>query len=128
MFLGIRHPRSTRLNLADLSDAPAHEITSPALSNQGAGPMEPGCGPSKVAGRSVGDPEEPLPTLRPATSPTTQTWSDREFRLTRAKRFGVDIASGAQLNDDADGIDRNPRQCPTDVFWLRPPSTVTQNH
>src|SRR6185295_1622025 len=30
---------------------------------------ETGCGPSKVAGRSVGDPEEPLPTLRPATSP-----------------------------------------------------------
>ena len=43
-FLGIRHPRSTRLNLADLSDAPAHEITSPALSNQGAGPMKPTVG------------------------------------------------------------------------------------
>jgi hypothetical protein len=34
MFLGIHHPRSTTLNLADLQDAPAHEITSPALSNQ----------------------------------------------------------------------------------------------
>ena len=29
---------------------------------------ETGCGPRKVAGRSVGDPKEPLPTLRPATS------------------------------------------------------------
>ena len=43
-FLGVRHPRSTRLDQADLSDAPAHEITSPALSNQGAGPMKPAVG------------------------------------------------------------------------------------
>ena len=44
------------------------EITSPALSNQDAGLDETDCGPRKVAGRSVGDPKEPLPTLRPATS------------------------------------------------------------
>jgi len=29
---------------------------------------ETGCGPREVAGRSVGDPKEPLSTLRPATS------------------------------------------------------------
>jgi hypothetical protein len=36
--------------------------------------------------------------------------------LSTEHTLGVDIASGAQLNDDANGIDRNPRQCPTDVF------------
>ena len=44
MFLGIRHPRSTRLNLADLSRTLPLEITSPALSNQDAGPMKPAVG------------------------------------------------------------------------------------
>lgn len=67
MFLGIRYPRSTRLNLGDLLDAPAHWDHVPALSIQGAD-RETGCGPSKVAGRSVGDPKEPLLTLRRVTS------------------------------------------------------------
>jgi hypothetical protein len=65
-FLGIRHRRSIRLCLADLLDAPAHEIT-PRLSLINTPVDETGCGPRKVAGRNVGDPKEPLPMLGPAT-------------------------------------------------------------
>src|SRR6185369_1118199 len=47
---------------------------------------ETGCGPRKVAGRSVGDPKEPLSTLRPATSRHNEkSWSDRELRPHQAK-------------------------------------------
>ena len=85
MFLGIRHPRSTRLNLADLSDAPAHEITSPALSNQGAGPMKPAVGQVKWLVAALAIRRSHCQRYARPLHPTTQTWSDRELRPHQAK-------------------------------------------
>ena len=85
MFLGIGHPRSTRLNLADLSDAPAHEITSPALSNQGAGPMKPAVGQVKWLFAAMAIRRSHCQRYARPLHPTTQTWSDRELRPHQAK-------------------------------------------
>ena len=85
MFLGIGHPRSTRLNLADLSDAPAHEITSPALSNQGAGPMKPAVGQVKWLVAALAIRRSHCQRYARPLHPTTQTWSDRELRPHQAK-------------------------------------------
>ena len=46
---------------------------------------ETGCGPPKVAGRSVGDTKEPLPTLRPVTSRHNEKLSDHELRPDQVK-------------------------------------------
>ena len=85
MFLGVRHPRSTRLNQADLSDAPAHEITSPALSNQGAGPMKPAVGQVKWLVAALAIRRSHCQRYARPLHPTTQTWSDRELRPHQAK-------------------------------------------
>ena len=77
---GHRSPRSTRLNLADLSDAPAHEITSPALSNQGAGPMKPAVGQVKWLIAALAIRRSHCQRYARPLHPTTQTWSDRELR------------------------------------------------
>ena len=84
-FLGVRHPRSTRLNQADLSDAPAHEITSPALSNQGAGPMKPAVGQVKWLVAALAIRRSHCQRYARPLHPTTQTWSDRELRPHQAK-------------------------------------------
>ena len=83
-FLGIRHPQSTRLNLADLSDAPAHEITSPALSNQGAG-MKPAVSHAKWLVATLAIRRSHCQRYARPFHPTTKSWSDRELRPDQAK-------------------------------------------
>jgi hypothetical protein len=83
--LGIHHPRSTRLNLADLSDAPAHEITSPALSNQDAGPMKPAVGHAKWLVAALAIRRSHCQRYARPLHVTTRSWSDRELRPYRAK-------------------------------------------
>ena len=83
-FLGIRHPQSTRLNLADLSDAPAHEITSPALSNQGAA-MKPAVSHGKWLVATLAIRRSHCQRYARPFHPTTKSWSDRELRPDQAK-------------------------------------------
>jgi len=84
MFLGMRRPRSTKLNLADLSDAPAQEITSPALSNQGAGSMKPAEGHVKWLVATLAIRRSHGQRYARPLHVTTESWSDRELRPDQA--------------------------------------------
>lgn len=80
-------------NLADLSDAPAHEIRSPALSNQGAGPMKPAVGHLKWLVAALAIQRSHCQRYARPLHPTTGKWSDRELRPDQAKlRRGRDFA------------------------------------
>jgi hypothetical protein len=84
-FLGIFHPRSTRLNLADLLDALARVITSPALSNLGAGPMKPAVGHVKWLVAASAIRRSRCQRYARPLHVTTKSWSDRELRPDQAK-------------------------------------------
>ena len=66
-------------------DAPAHEITSPALSNQGAGPMKPAVGHVKWLVAALAIRRSHCQRYARPLHPTTKTWSDREPRPHQAK-------------------------------------------